>query len=362
MTGQHLAGTPRTMRHDPEAIARIYRLIFPVQQQSHHKPAGSRPDDEALLRKARAASNGAKFQRLFEGDTSLHQGNNSSADMALCQMLAFWTGPDAERIDRLFRQSKLYRSKWERTDYRQRTINKAIAICRQFYHWDRAPSKGNDPAAGRTPPPPPPQGAADTIVIPKINLTDRGNGIRLVQAHGQDLRHCWPWKKWLVWDAAQWRIDAGAELASKAKMTLVDLLRSTCAQIEMLQSGDQARLAQLHKIQQHCLKSEAAPRIHALIDLARSEPGIPLLPDRLDLNPWLLNCPNGTLDLRSGTLREHRREDYITKFCPVPCDPAALCPTWERFLSEILDPAVAEYLQRFVGYCLTSIVSEQCLW
>src|SRR5262249_40583233 len=56
------------------------------------------------------------------------------ADLALCSMLAFWTGGDAEQIDRLFGESKLTRPKWEkRLDYRQRTIAKALKGRTEYY-------------------------------------------------------------------------------------------------------------------------------------------------------------------------------------------------------------------------------------
>jgi putative DNA primase/helicase len=112
-----------------------------------------------------------------------------------------------------------------------------------------------------------------------------------------------------------------------------------------------------------CLKSEAATRINAMIDLARSEPGIPILPEQLDTNPWLLNCVNGTLDLRTGQLREHRREDLITKLCPIPHDPKAVAPTWDQFLQTIFadKTELVSYIQRFLGYCLTGDVSEHIL-
>jgi putative DNA primase/helicase len=114
----------------------------------------------------------------------------------------------------------------------------------------------------------------------------------------------------------------------------------------------------------HCLKSEAAPRINAMLDLARSEPDIPILPEQLDRHPWLLNCPNGTLELQTGTLREHRREDYITKLCPTPYDPNATAPQWEAFLSRIFDKksGLIAYVQRMLGCCLTGDVSEQLVW
>jgi putative DNA primase/helicase len=131
-------------------------------------------------------------------------------------------------------------------------------------------------------------------------------------------------------------------------------------------------LAAAQKDMAWALKSEDARRINAMLDLARSEPGIPILPADLDRNAWLLNCPNGVVDLRTGRLREHRREDYITKICPTGYDPAAKCPAWERFLADIFpatreeseeahDQELIDFLQRFLGYCLTGDVREQHL-
>ena len=64
---------------------------------------------------------GRDFRTLFSGDISTY-GSASEADSALCTLLAFWTDRDMAQIDRIFRQSGLYRPKWEREDYRNRTI------------------------------------------------------------------------------------------------------------------------------------------------------------------------------------------------------------------------------------------------
>jgi putative DNA primase/helicase len=88
----------------------------------------------------------------------------------------------------------------------------------------------------------------------------------------------------------------------------------------------------------------------------------------MDSDPWLFNCPNGTLDLRTGTLREHRREDYITKLCPTRYVPDVACPTWELFLGAVFpddegerDRELIHYVQLVLGRCLTGDVSEQTL-
>jgi uncharacterized protein (DUF927 family) len=89
--------------------------------------------DNEILEKAGRAKNGYLFRRLWSGDWKKSYSSQSEADQALCALLAFWTDNDPGRIDRLFRQSGLYREKWEREDYRQRTIAAAIAATPTTY-------------------------------------------------------------------------------------------------------------------------------------------------------------------------------------------------------------------------------------
>jgi len=81
--------------------------------------------DDTLINIALRAKNGERFRKLFYGEISEYN-SQSEADLALCSILAFYTNCDNERINRLFRKSRLYRSKWERDDYRENTIFKAI--------------------------------------------------------------------------------------------------------------------------------------------------------------------------------------------------------------------------------------------
>ena len=101
-----------------------------------------------------------------------------------------------------------------------------------------------------------------------------------------------------------------------------------------------------------------------VLQLATSERGIPVLPSDLDRDPFLLNVLNGTIDLHTGTLREHRREDLLTKIAPVQYDPHAECPLWHAFLDRIMDgnDRLITYLHRTAGYSLTADVGEQCLF
>lgn len=91
-------------------------------------------DDFDIVCNLRKQKNGDKFRMLYDGGDFSDYGSQSEADCALCAMIAFRTGPNPEAIDKIFRGSALYREKWERDDYREETITKAIEACGGVYH------------------------------------------------------------------------------------------------------------------------------------------------------------------------------------------------------------------------------------
>ncbi len=141
VTGQHLPGTPRTVQDRRDVLAAWHARLTPQRPQA----APVRPQvpltvnaadaltDAHLLRRAMGAANRARFADLWRGDWSGAYPSQSEADLALCARLAFWTGRDAPRIDRLFRISRLYRPKWDAVHgvdgrtYGERTVAIAVA-------------------------------------------------------------------------------------------------------------------------------------------------------------------------------------------------------------------------------------------
>jgi len=122
-------------------------------QGNGQAPASNPVDvsDEALLAKARKATHGAEFSALYDrGDTDSHGGDDSSADLALLNRLAFWTGCDTGRMETLFTASALgQREKWKsRSDYRARSIDKAIRDCTATY--EPKPKPGVKPSGNGT--------------------------------------------------------------------------------------------------------------------------------------------------------------------------------------------------------------------
>jgi putative DNA primase/helicase len=98
-----------------------------------------------------------------------------------------------------------------------------------------------------------------------------------------------------------------------------------------------------------------------MIALARDE--VPVMPDELDQHPMLFNCLNGTIELETGTLREHRRGDMLTKLCPTEFNPDASTHEWDRFLEDIFggDQMLIDFMHRLCGYCISGDVREQVL-
>jgi putative DNA primase/helicase len=124
-----------------------------------------------------------------------------------------------------------------------------------------------------------------------------------------------------------------------------------------------ARLARAHKLAGHALKSQDERRVNAMVRLARSIDGVAIGHRALDAHPWLFNCDNGTIDLRTGVLSPHSRAHLLTKLCPTRYDPAAPCPVWERTLAAVFDgkAELVDYFRRLCGYSMTGDVSEQLL-
>jgi len=123
------------------------------------------------------------------------------------------------------------------------------------------------------------------------------------------------------------------------------------------------RLERADNLRTAALRLESLGGCYAAIELAKAEPQCRIVLAQLDAHPTWLNTPSGTLDLDTGTLYPHRFSDYITKVSGARYDPAATCPRWEAFLAEVLpDPEDRAFMQRSVGYSLTDLTDEQCMW
>ncbi len=194
-------------------------------------------------------------------------------------------------------------------------------------------------------------------VTPENDLTELMNARRLVALFGQQLRYVSEWG-WMAWTGKRWERDTTGAVMRYAKETALSYYQDA-AQAASAGDSDKAK-----ELAQHAKRSQSARAIRAMVELAQSELEVIARPEDFDNDPWVLNCENGTLDLRTGELRPHDPADLLTKLCPVNYDPAATCPTWERFQNEIAAEcaAIVAYKQRMYGYSLTGDVSEQAFF
>ncbi len=194
---------------------------------------------------------------------------------------------------------------------------------------------------------------------PEIELlghgyTDFGNARRFVAEHGAGLRYCAKVGGWYTWTGQIWADDETHEVERLAKLTVTKMHDDA-----LMLKGDEAEA-----LLRHAEKSESMPRLGAMLVVARSEKPLIVTLKELNADPWLLSVANGTLDLRTGVLREHRQGDLITKVCPTEFVPEAKYAEWDNFLEFASrgDSDVREFMQRAAGYSMTGITKEEKLF
>lgn len=187
-------------------------------------------------------------------------------------------------------------------------------------------------------------------------FSDLWNARKMVSFFRAAILYVATWEKWLTWDGHRWKLDEDGQVMLFAKATADKILEFA--------ENEETDKKKKKRARSHALKSANAARLKAMIELASTEPRIPVLMEQLNQHSFLLNCTNGTLDLRTGMLRTADRPDLITQLCPIAYDPAATCPRWLAFLDEIMggNRELVDYLARAVGYALTGSVREHALF
>ncbi|MBR0703133.1 hypothetical protein JQ599_24745 [Bradyrhizobium diazoefficiens] len=170
--------------------------------------------------------------------------------------------------------------------------------------------------------------------------------LEFVRRHGNEIRYVPLWGRWLHWDARCWQVDHRRKVFS--------LARTVCRDAATTQM-DASRHASARAI--------ASAKVRAaVISLVSDDPRITATVDQWDADPWLLNTPGGTINLRSGERHPSRPNDYMTRMTSVA--PGGDCQLWRQFLKAVTrdDEALQSYLQRVAGYALTGLTREQAVF
>lgn len=356
VTGRHLEGTPPDLRERKAELARLHADTFGDGEPAGRKRTARQAQAEAQAPAAAAIGDGiagdfptAEHEALLENSPAYKElwdgtrvfGSQSERELAIANRLVQAGLPDP-KIATLLREARRLSGekpeKADRGDYIARTIAKARA--------GMEPEGGPDAEAVTIGGP-----SAAELKLLHFNRTDAGNAELFAHLYGERLRYDHKRGRWLVWGEHRWQPDADGDLGRLAK----DAARARYEAASKAGDDDARKWA---------FGSENRSRIEAAIHLARSERPLADDGEGWDADPLLLACPNGVVDLATGTLRPGRPEDRITRQTTVPFDPAATCPRWQQFLGEVFDgdPELEEFIRRAVGYSLTGDMSEQCFF
>jgi putative DNA primase/helicase len=367
VTGHRLEGAPTTVATGGEELTKLYaeldakvklavkgRRSKATPPRRADRPASTpRGADEAV--KMALRFNRSKAEPLLGGDTSGYP-TVSEAELALANILAFYAGPGGEAaVEEAIRSSGLGRPKND--ERRGDSTHLALTVAKAYtgrtdFYGDRG-------------------GGAVTLNVVateggvidgpadwgnEATLTEVGLGRRLVAKAGGTLRWVTEHRDWMRWDGRRWLHDGGGLLATQIGKAVGKELWD-----------------ELHRLGPDGVKkwmltftkaAGSAKTIRAAVELARSEPGVPVSVTAMDADPWILNCRNGTLNLQTFELLPHDHAQLCTHLAEVDFDPKANAPRWRQFIDEVTggDAELAGFLQRSLGIVLSGDVREQHLW
>lgn len=308
-------------------------------------------DDEELIDRARQSKNGGLFQLLYSGEWQGSYASQSDADLAFCNMLAFWTQKDYQQIDRIFRTSGLMRKKWDEKRgqlfYSQMTIEKAMSNCKEVYN---SQININDVVANSI-------YKKDKTRYEEFDCTDTGNGKRFSHYYKDNIRYSKNRKKWYFWDGKVWREDTTNEIRRLAD-DCIDKMKKQAFTIE-----DEDKREELLK---WAFKTASNKQKTNMIVETEHLTEIAIGMDYFDIQDDMINMENGIVNLRNGELIPHTSGYRMSKigFCNYSTQEDLKPIRWLQFLDEITDndKELQLFLQKSVGYSLTASIREQCLF
>lgn len=179
-----------------------------------------------------------------------------------------------------------------------------------------------------------------------LSLTEDGNALRLVARHGSDYRYCPERGRWLRWDGCRWAWDIAGQIRERTR----EMARALPED-----SKDETS---------HRQRSLSAAGVSGTLRLAQTDARVVARLAGLDADPFALNTPSGTVDLRSGEVRPHRKDDLLTRVTPFSIEPSpAAASRFAGFVKTTFggDVELAGYVQRLLGHSLVGVVTEHVL-
>ncbi|OLS02900.1 phage/plasmid primase, P4 family [Tissierella creatinophila] len=300
-------------------------------------------DEEKILELAIKSKQGQAFSTLYNGFWEGLYPSQSEADLSFANMLAFWTDRDFNKMDSIFRKSRLYRPKWDskrgQTFYGEGILRKAIADCRETFK--------------------PGQGVEDYGVVilnnkvKKYAFDDTGNADRFIEHYKDRARYSYIDNGWYFYNGKKWEFDNKGDV----KGLVDDVIKKM--KVEMALCKDEEEEKAFLKHLKYTRNSRGKTNM-----LKESEHRLSILPSEFDSKKDIFNTINGVVSLRDGNLEEHNYEQYLSKISSIEYTDKIDTPMWEEFLKQIFDNdmELIEYIQKAVGYSMSGSTKEQCVF
>ena len=352
MTGNEIGEYP-CISDCTERIKPLHIKYFGIQRETpaNHSfiPSPLNMSEQEIISKIMNSQSGEKFATLYSGDFSEYP-SQSEADMAFCSILAFWCGGDIALMDKIYRSSGLMREKWDRrqsgSTYGAITLNNAVAGCQSFY---QPQSQDNYYITIKNPSPAP--------KLPMHTLDDTGNAERMKDYCGDSFRYNYTDKRWMYYKDGVWVYDDCGAVFSAADV----ILKRMKTELKTWAEYEDGKF--LQDYQKHMKKTRSNATKTAMV--REFQHIVPISPSELDTHKTLVNTQNGIVDLDTSATVPHNPKMYMTRMLGTSMPHNPKKPVlWLRFLDDIFgdDKELIRYIQKSVGYCLSGLTSEQCVF
>lgn len=311
--------------------------------------------DAEVVSKILSSRQSDTFEKFLQGGWEKDYDSQSEADLAMANILAFWTAKNYMQMDRIFRESSLMRTKWDRktgkTTYGQATLNRAINDTSNIYEPKPDTQTLNYKFGAEF------HQEKKQKEYPPRSYDDTGNAERVIDRYGDILRYSYITKKFYVYNGIVWEEDNTGTIRQ-----LIDLMIKDMKNEKVFTSEDVEEEDAIANLEKHIKNSRSNRSKKNIEDELKHNASI--LPSEFDRDDMLLNTANGYLDLSSGELRDHDKEEMFSKVTNSEYTDTATPDTWISFLNDIFnsDKEIIRYIQKAIGYSLTGSTREQVMF
>lgn len=297
------------------------------------------------------------FDDLMKGNYEPYYTSHSEADMALANILAFWCAKDYSQMDSIFRQSNLYRDKWDEkrknSTYGEQTLFKAINEVNNIY----TPKQEKEENPLRY--------ALSHIFdsekkdkeYPIRSYDDTGNADRFIDRYGHLYKHSYITNKFYIYDGQKWKVDDRGAIRK-----LIDEMIESIKNEKVLHSEDVTEEEARETFQKYYKKTRGTQSKKNIMNELMHRKTV--TPDEFDKDDMLLNVANGYVDLTSRELYKHDINKMFSQIANTDYSEKMQPAVWLDFLNDIFagDKAVIRYIQKALGYSLTGSTREQVMF